>query len=60
MSKKRWKADKNIILPGDRKNVRMQLTISEDMWLSLDLIRDPSISIQECIRQIVAAYIGVK
>ena len=55
---KRFKTKAKITLPPDKNNKRVILTLSQNMWDQLNLIRDPSISIQETIRQIVGAYLG--
>jgi len=60
MSKKIWKAKPKITMAPDSNNRRISMTMSNEMWDALDLLRDPSISVQECVRQIVATYLGFK
>jgi len=43
-----------------KTNKRLMLTLTMEEWEMLNFAREPTHSVQECIRQIVRAYLGIE
>ena len=43
-----------------KTNKRMMMTLTNEEWDMLNFVREPNHSIQECIRQILRAYLGIE